>query len=439
VEGIEMSDGSVAGGSMSAASSASSNAALREWRAGWPVVLAGFFGFVLLSLGNMSVGAFMGPVTMDLHWTRGDFSIGLSVYAFVGIVMGPVVGALVDKWGVRLVAVIGSVLVGITFALFATATGAIVPWVVLWLLYATANQFIMTTVWTAAIARAFTASRGLAMSVIMIGSAFAVAVAPLVADLLIREQGWRAAFVIMGLGTGAAVAVICWLALDGGRPTVDAAPPAHGAAAAGTADDGPAEMSTGEALRSFAFIKLCIAMFIANFVPLALTIHMIPLLEAGGLARESAVLVGGSYGVPMFIGQIIGGVAIDRFSGRLVAMVGFSVMIASFALLMLPPVPLAVPILGVVLFGLAIGGLSPLFPYLTSRYFGLKSFGRLFGVLASMSALAFASGPWTAGHVFDLTGSYYWFLGGSIPAIALTILLIVSLGRYPTSGRSTVP
>ncbi len=428
-----MTDHSVTGTGVAAGSP---GAALREWRAGWPVVVAGFFGFVLLSLGNMSVGAFMKPVTTDLHWTRSDFSIGLSVYAFVGIVMGPVVGALVDKWGVRLVAVIGSLLVGITFALFATATGAIVPWLILWLLYATANQFIMTTVWTAAIARAFTVSRGLAMSVIMIGSAFAVAVAPLVADFLIREQGWRAAFIIMGLGTGVAVAAICLLALGGGRPAAEAAPMAHGAPAAGAADDGPAEMTTGRALRSFAFIKLCIAMFIANFVPLALTIHMIPLLEADGLARESAVLVGGSYGVPMFIGQIIGGIAIDRFSGRLVAAVGFTVMIASLALLMLPADPIAVPITAVVLFGLAIGGLSPLFPYLTSRYFGLKSFGRLFGVLASMSALAFASGPWMAGHVFDLTKSYYWFLGGSIPAIALTILLIVSLGRYPDSGET---
>src|SRR5882757_9002688 len=127
-----MSDSSALDGSATTLSPPSRGAALQEWRGGWPVVVAGFFGFVLLSLGNMSVGAFMKPVTTDLHWTRSDFSIGLSVYAFVGVVMGPVVGALVDKWGVRLVAVIGSLLVGVTFALFATATGAIAPWLILW-------------------------------------------------------------------------------------------------------------------------------------------------------------------------------------------------------------------------------------------------------------------------------------------------------------------
>jgi MFS family permease len=436
-EGTEMSDSSALGGSAPAVAPKARGAALREWRAGWPVVLAGFFGFVLLSLGNMSMGAFMTPVTTELHWSRSQFSSGLSAYALVGVVMGPLVGALVDKLGVRLVAVIGSLLVGVTFAAFGTATGAILPWLILWLLYAGANQLIMTTVWTAAIARAFNASRGLAMSVIMIGSALAVAVAPFVADRLIQTEGWRTAFFVMGLGTGTAVAVICWFALDGGKPAPGGL--AHGAPDNGAADAGPAAMTTGQALRSVAFIKLCIAMFIANFVPLALTIHFIPLLSAGGLSRESAVLVGGSYGVPMFIGQIIGGVAIDRFSGRLVAAIGFVIMAASLALLMLPTDPIAVPIVAVVLFGLAIGGLSPLFPYLTSRYFGLQSFGRLFGVLASLSALAYATGPLAAGYVFDVTRSYFWFLAGSIPALALTILLIVSLGRYPDSAGAKAP
>src|SRR4051812_11214064 len=93
-------------------------AASREWRKGWPVVVAGFFGFVLLSLGNMSMGAFMIPVTTDLHWTHSQFSAGLIVYAPIGVIMGPLVGMMIDKWGVRPVVVVGSLLVGITFSLF---------------------------------------------------------------------------------------------------------------------------------------------------------------------------------------------------------------------------------------------------------------------------------------------------------------------------------
>ncbi len=431
--------GTTAGGSMTLNSADSRGAVLREWRKGWPIVLAGFAGFFLLSLGNMSMGAFMIPVTTDLHWSHSQFTSGLFTYAPVGIIMSPIVGALIDKWGVRPIVVIGSLLVALTFSLFAIATSAITLWLVLWLLYAVANQLIMMTAWTAAVAHVFNASRGLAMAITWGGSAAAGFVAPLIADLLIRHEGWRTAYVVMGLVTGVAVALICWFALDGGSaPAAPQAEPA-GVAAPPAAGD-TRSMTAGEALRSFAFIKLGIAMFIANFVPLALTVHFIPLLSAGGLSPQSAVVIGGSFALVMFPGQLIGGVAFDYVSARLVAAIGFTIMIASLALLMLPVHPIAVPMAGVLLFGFAIGGLSPLFPYLTSRYFGLESFGRLFGVLSALSALAFASGPYTASKVFDLTEphSYRLFLAGSIPAILLTILLIVSLGRYPEDGKAGV-
>jgi MFS family permease len=432
--------GTMAGG-MTLKSADSRGAALREWREGWPVILAGFAGFFLLSLGNLSMGAFMIPVTTDLHWSHSQYTSGLFTYAPAGIVMGPLVGALIDKWGVRPIVVIGSLLVAVTFSLFAIATSAISLWLVLWLLYAVANQLIMMTAWTAAVARVFNASRGLAMAITWGGSAAAGFVAPLVADLLIRHEGWRTAYVVMGLGTGCAVALICWFALDGGSSAPPAAQAQPESVSATPAGGDTRSMTTGEALRSFAFIKLGIAMFIANFVPLALTVHFIPLLSAGGLSDRSAVVIGGSFALVMFPGQLIGGIAFDYISARLVAAIGFTIMIAGLAMLMLPVHPIGVPIAGVLLCGFAMGALSPLFPYLTSRYFGLESFGRLFGVLSALSALAFATGPYAASKVFDLTSphSYRLFLAGSIPAILLTILLIVSLGRDPGSGDTKAP
>ena len=52
--------------------------ALEEWRSGWPVVLAGVFGFALLSLGSTSMGAFLASVTKDLGFSRSQFSAGLT-------------------------------------------------------------------------------------------------------------------------------------------------------------------------------------------------------------------------------------------------------------------------------------------------------------------------------------------------------------------------
>jgi MFS family permease len=401
--------------------------AAREWRRGWPVVLAGVFGFALLTLGNATMGAFMAPVTSDLGFNRSQFSAGLSAYALVGIVMGPLVGILIDKLGVRAVAISGALLVGVTYSLFATSTGAMSYWLALWLLYAAANQLIMTTVWWAAVARVFTVSRGLATSVTILGTSVAVFFAPVVANVLIEQRGWRAAFVILGLSSGLAVALVCWIALKRSGPPQAASGPAE-AAQSVTAASG---MSWSQAVRSMTFIKFAIASFIAYGVRLAITIHVIPILSAGGVARDLAVWIGGSYGLWMAVGQTVSGAALDRFSGRWVSALCLFVQMTSLALLMLPPHPIAVPILAVCLFGLSMGGLAPTYPYLTSRYFGLRSFGRLFGILASLSAVGYALGPLLAAHVYDVSGSYALFLAASIPALLLSAVLILSLGPYP--------
>lgn len=402
--------------------------ALEEWRSGWPVVLAGVFGFALLSLGSTSMGAFLAPVTAALGFSRGEFSAGLTAYALVGIPMAPLVGALIDRLGVRAIAVTGSLLVGLGYCLFASATRSFSYWLFLWLLYACANQLIMTTVWWAAVSRVFAASRGLALSVTIIGTGVAAPVAPYVANQLIQHQGWRSAFVVMGLSGGLCVALVCWLALGQAARSPSAAP--------ARSSDAPAlaGMAPSEALRSATFLKLAVASFLAYVVRLAITIHLIPILSAGGLSRDRAVVIGGSYGLSMIVGQIISGAAMDRFSGRWVTALWLLVQSIGLALLMLPPHPLALPILAVFLFGIAMGGMAPAYPYLTTRYFGLRSFGRVFGVLASLSAVGFAIGPLLAGYSYDVTASYRPFLALAIPALLASAALILLLGRYPDFG-----
>ncbi len=189
----------------------------------------------------------------------------------------------------------------------------------------------MTTVWSTAVARAFTASRGLCL-VGYHGSAAAVVVATDRCQSADSAAAGAPLSLSWGLGTGSAVALVFLFALrrDGRAPTIG--PMQSGMAEAAVPESAPAEHDL-DALRSLAFIKLCVAMFIANFIPLALSIHLIPLLSAGGLTRDEAVIVGGSYGSSMVVGQIVSGLAIDRMSGRLVTALWFAVLIASLSLL----------------------------------------------------------------------------------------------------------
>lgn len=65
---------------------------------------------------------------------------------------------------------------------------------------------------------------------------------------------------------------------------------------------------------------------------------------------------------------------------------------------------------------------------------GLRSYGAVFGILVSLIGVSLGFGPWFAGKVFDLTGSYDLILMIGIPGNILAGLLVVGLGPYPVFG-----
>src|SRR5262249_26122010 len=134
-------------------------------------------------------------------------------YAVASVLLGPVVGIALDKWGPRRVALLGSILTGLTWALFSTLNGSIAYWLFLWLLFAFACQLIMVNVWTTAISGSPAVQRGLARAMAMAGTGFATVISPNLANYVIEHQGWRAAFLVMGIGWAGVITLICYFTL----------------------------------------------------------------------------------------------------------------------------------------------------------------------------------------------------------------------------------
>jgi MFS family permease len=80
--------------------------------------------------------------------------------------------------------------------------------------------------------------------------------------------------------------------------------------------------------------------------------------------------------------------------------------------------------LAALLIGLSIGTEFDLLAYLTTRYFGLSSFGMVYGLMFSAFLVGTSFGPPTFGASFDQYGSYINVL------ILCSILLIVSVGLF---------
>ena len=91
--------------------------------------------------------------------------------------------------------------------------------------------------------------------------------------------------------------------------------------------------------------------------------------------------------------------------------------------------------------GLGLGSEIDMIALLTSRYFGQRMFGEIYGYFFMIFALGTAVGPAAAGAMFQMAGSYQPSLIGAGAALMIATVGINSLGAYAypvTHGRDTI-
>jgi MFS family permease len=91
------------------------------------------------------------------------------------------------------------------------------------------------------------------------------------------------------------------------------------------------------------------------------------------------------------------------------------------------------------LVGLTIGAEGDLISYLVRAYFGLRSFGTLYGIAFSGYGLGAVIGPVVTGAYFDRYGSYDLPLQVMPALLVGACVLSLTLGRYPRAGGHLAP
>ena len=355
-----------------------------------------------------------------------DFS-GNAVFA---VLFTAPVGALIDRYGARRNAIPGIMLGMVALGALSFANGSLVQWVALWTFYAMATLFIKTTVWCAAVSKAFTASRGLAIGVVLCGSGLSQTLTPIIAQRLIDGFGWRHAYQLLALGWGGLVLVLLLLFFHDFGP--NNVPQKSGDAAPAPALPG---YTFREAIRTGAILRICGAVFIGSIVSVGIAVHLVPILIDTGLSRGVAAGIGGLAGLSAIAGKLLTGALLDRLRGSLVPFLSFSLPSLGMALLLVPQPGAWVAALAVMVLGFSAGSVTQSQAYLITRYAGLRSYAAVLGVASSIIGLTLGFAPWFAGKVFDVTGSYHLVLMLGIPCTLVAGALVIALGAYPEFER----
>jgi MFS family permease len=407
-----------------------------EWRKYWPLVIAASLAFSFTSVMTAAAGLFMEPLGKEFGWNRTLLSSGMLISAVTTFLFSPLFGLIIDRIGVRRLALPGLALMALTIASLSLLDGAVWLWFVIWTVYAVAALATKSTVWTASVASAFDAGRGLAMGLVLSGSALAQGITPLLTNYLIDSYGWRMAFVWLGLGWGSLALLLCifWLfdGYDASRKT--RAANSDASTTKSLLGDAPG-LSVAQAWRSMPLWRIAISTFIIMVVTIALVVHQIPILQSIGIERSTAAAYAGIAGLTGVAGKLVTGWLLDRYAARWVGGLTLAATSLTFILLLLPDRNEAIIFTAMLINGYAAGTKLQIAGYLTSAYGGMKNFGLIFGTMASLIALGSGLGPLLAGFIFDTFGDYNPYLWFAIGGTLVSAWLIFGLEDYPAWHR----
>lgn len=403
----------------------------------WLVIASGFTINVVLGT-VYAFSLFRKP--LEELWGIGATASGLPFMVFLAVFAAgmAVAGRFLDRWGPRKTGLLGSLLVGAGWVLaglspnvqILTLTYGVIAGAGVGFLYGC--PIAMATRW-------FPDRRGLAVGLTVGGfGASPLLTAPILAAVIARV-GPLSTFLYMGLAF-TVILVLLSLPLrfpEAGRKPKGGKGNAHSFAPL-------AELTPREMVRTPTFYALWTTFAIGCLSGLMAIGIAAPFgKEVVALSPSLAALAVSVFAVFNGLGRPLFGWLADRFSPRLAAVLSFALVVtASAALGLWSPGNPAVYFLGFSLLWLTFGGWLAIAPTATARYFGVKNYGRNYGLVYTAYGAGAILGNILSGLVRDLTESY---VAVFFPVMALAIaggviawvwLPKLSLGALPLdAGR----
>jgi len=394
-------------------------------------------GFVTMAVGVNARTAFsllFPPILDEFGWERGVTAGAFSFGFLVSAIFSPLVGRLMDRRGPRVVIEMGVLVMAAGLMLAPLVNRP-------WHLYATlgvlvggganclgyTGQSLFLPNW-------FVRRRGLALSLAFSGVGVGSIVLLPWLQTLIARAGWRAAcwaLAFLVLGVLAPLNLVLKRRPEdlGLRPDGDVAP--HGPAAATRTNVVDAawaavDWTLARAIRTSRFWWIAVAYFFGLFAWYAVQVHQTKyLVEVGFSATHAGWALGlvSLFGVP---GQIALGHLSDRIGREWVWTVGsLGFVLCLLALLALRHAPTA-PLLYFMVAsqGMLGYGLTSVIGAIPAEIFEGRHYGSVFGTLMLTAIGGGAAGPWVAGALYDVTGTYTPAFSIAIAGSVLSALAI---------------
>lgn len=364
---------------------------------------------------------FIKPISIEYGWDRGAVGLASSFFFMANGFGCMALGAIMNRWGVRLTTIVFVTLYGLALMSVAAVPRSLL---ILYLIFSAIGLFgavASAQPYAVVICAWFDKRRGLALGILSGGAAIGISLMPAAATYVLKHYGWRLAYISIGV-TSILVSVTVLLFLI-------RMPPGHNSDKARTSRTQRSGIPSYRQLllrREFWFIFM--PMFGISMALFGVNGNMVPIMTDRGWTPAEAAGIISMIGFSSWASKLFVGYIMDKVSVRYVAICIFGISIIGILCIM-NIVPGVVAFLGVFCLGFSQGAEAGLITYMTSRYFSPREYSRAVGAMWCAWAWGAALGNGISNLSFHVTKSYdpaLWFF------IGLTVVCIVMISQLDT-------
>lgn len=354
------------------------------------------------------------PIGLDLGLSQTETAVALTLHLGMLIVALPAAGLLADRFGARPIIMVSSLLFGaclVAISLVDTKAGLYAAFAMAGLVGGGASPITYARV----IVHRFTRRRGLALGVALAGTGLGGIFLPMILQPVVIAQGWRSAVLLLALFVAAAGVLGGMLASEDHTKSADALGHGH---------------LLREAASTRVFWQMTFAFALLGLALAAITAHLTALWEGLGLDPKQVPQFQAIVGSATIAGRLIGGAAMDRWPAHWIGSIAAAIGAAGMLILASgASSPMGIALVGTA-FGLCSGAESDVVSYLSSHYFGLKNFARIYATQGSFFMIGLALGPIAGAQALDkLSTATMLLLVATL--LVLSAIILLFLGKPP--------
>ena len=413
---------------------------LTEFKLGWRALLVAVVGVATSVNATLLYGfsSMIGPLEKAFGWTRAELQPAITFLFLGAILSSQVVGWLNKRYGLRKVTLLSLAALSCGFLLLTQIRGSVWSLYIGFMFIAWAGLGTLQVTWTNLVNLWYERNRGLALAITLSGTGVAAIIMPPLVTRVAETWGWQGGFVVMAMMSSliAIPLVALWMRASAGEHAGAAGQAnANANANANPASVAPAVALTGmsfrEGLHSAKFWRCNVGLTLVVSAILGIVTNGVPMLRERGMSAMEAGQIFSSFGISLILGRVVVGYLVDRLWAPGVAAVALALPALGCVLFGMAGDSVPLLVLGVLLVGVGAGAEFDLAAFLVARFFGLREYGRLFGVHLGLITLGSSLSPLLFGYLYKLTGSYVALLSYCTICFAAGALLLLTLGRYP--------